>query len=179
MLAGVSGGTTSVDPSRSLDSGSVAGAGVPPQGGAVRVVGRRTTERRMRPRGGLRTPTEGRPAGLGPPVGRRSRDGLARRRQAASPSGKAPSPPHPRCCSEANGAAPRSPPSATVRRERAPVASRLLLVVQLSSERKRQPVRKDCSVAKKRVSPCAPGRCPLRGNERGRRGRRSRRTAGA
>src|SRR4029453_1070112 len=47
----------------------------------------------------------------------------------------------------------RVPPSATVRRERAPVASRLLLVVRPGSERARRAVCQDCSSAKKRVSP--------------------------
>ena len=47
----------------------------------------------------------------------------------------------------------RVPRSATVRRERAPVASRLLLVVRRSSERARHAVRQDCSLAKKRESP--------------------------
>ena len=47
----------------------------------------------------------------------------------------------------------RVPRSATVRRERAPVASRLLLVVQLSSERARRAVRQHCSFAEKQASP--------------------------
>jgi hypothetical protein len=42
-----------------------------------------------------------------------------------------------------------------VRWDRASVASRLLLVVRLSSERARQPVRQDCSFAKKQESPHA------------------------
>jgi hypothetical protein len=42
----------------------------------------------------------------------------------------------------------RAPRSATVRRERAPVASRLLLVVHLSRERTLEPVRQDSSFAR-------------------------------
>ena len=69
----------------------------------------------------------------------------------------------------------RVPRSATVRRERAPVTSRLLLVVRLSSERVRQAVRQDCSCAKTQASPPAllvvvesggRGRCGPRLDER-------------
>jgi hypothetical protein len=56
----------------------------------------------------------------------------------------------------------RVPPSATVRRERGPVVSRLLLVVRLSSERVRQAVPQDCSFAEKQASPPALLVRPLR-----------------
>jgi hypothetical protein len=81
-----------------LGFGSLAGEGVRPQAGGVRVMGRRTTEHRMRQRGcNTDHRVDRRAAGSSPQSG-----GLARRRgpsssPAASPSRRAASLLHPRC----------------------------------------------------------------------------------
>ena len=86
-----------------LGFGSLAGEGLQPQGGGVRVMGRRTTEHRLRQRGwSTDHRVERRATGSS-----RQSGGLARRRgpsssAAASPSRRAASPLHPRGCFEAD-----------------------------------------------------------------------------